>query len=720
MNDPIRPADETLPTRQQLADVGAWLREHERQEQAQREFQQAYADLENVLEIQDELPVQELELRWEIFARASAEAEQDIAEDLQNRYTQRVTSLKKAKRRRRWRKNALVFGGMLAAVLLCGAGLLYGWHRHQVSTVVADVEALLEADDLRGAEDYLDELRAQSPYLADAARVRDVQRRLDTRIRDEEERRTRFLAALAAAEAAGVAAADTVSLTNAKKLAKTAEEFQAVEVFEAKIIAHVEQTRQAEEQKLRAQLGVILQGVADLEREASADDAPAHAVRLLNELRQFDLHAQARTLARETEDARRRIRAVQEAYQAGQRTRDSESQITASVGDDARFTSALQAYAAAHPADPLVPDLRGTLAEQSLWVGVDAWNELVQKLEGRDLHRVSPDQAQEVLQQIAATEAKYPGYRLAREVSLLKPYLEAIARRKLNGRSAVEPVRSLFTNPLVFNLWMVQVRPDKRYYTPVEVRIDETQDLVPINFLANAASQRRSITVQADTIQSQGRAPQSVLAENVLRELNRLSGDLTNWESVFSAIILLVMNQPDVDPVLHATLLRQVLQTAVEGSHSMAQGFTRHLELLQDATFSTTCNWMDPDDEEGSRNRAQARLVIDSLPDPVLARDEVVKVWQGLRTLRYAKLRWIGWLKRSGGGEWKCLSASVPAGAGTLVVVRQGSASVETLTIGSLKDGQLQVTASPSVLLAGRPVYLESAPAGPPPIGGGR
>jgi hypothetical protein len=695
-----------------LEDALNWFQREEGQERAEQQFQQAVADLESALDCDSSLDV--LESLFELASQTAVQAGLEIDEDLRTRYEQRTETLERAERRRSYRRAMLLFTATLAVFLVVGAGVFYWWYRGQVAAVVAQLSQAMEAGNLDAAQQQLAQLHETSPWLAGAGKVQAQQEALASLLRKEEERRQRFEEAIEAAESAGVETPNHAALTTAKELAKTAQELDRVEAFEANIVAYLKKARLDKEQELRSELAEILQALTDLESEPAAEEVPENVRQLLGRLQQIELRAGDIALSQELDAARRRLQAIRDSFDQSKGMREAESRIIAAVGAEySRYASALRYYAASFPESPLSADFQVAAEEQPMWEGLEAWNQLADVLERANLPSLSPDRARSLQQQIDQTAGDHPGYPQATDFDRLSPFLEAVGRRTKNDVPAVEDVKQFFTNPVIFGLWMVQTRSGQRYYTPQEPK--DHPYAVRVSYFTDYV-QRADITIKAQDIELMGRAPQSVLAEEVLRQLTRLGSDTSNWESFFYHLIQAVTAARDVDPILHVTMFQRVLETACNGSYPLQRAFTPHIGMLKAPGFSLNANWMNPSDEDANRSRAQARLLLENLPGAKdgfkEAFEEAARLRLQLMTTKFTRYRWIGWLKRDANLQWSCVHGTLKVDSGNVVIVRESTVGPEVLTIGSNRGGEIRLSGSTAAFVAGRPVYLEMRPAG--------
>jgi hypothetical protein len=206
-----------------------------------------------------------------------------------------------------------------------------------------------------------------------------------------------------------------------------------------------------------------------------------------------------------------------------------------------------------------------------------------------------------------------------------------------------------------------------------------------------------------------GPSPQALLAPEAMKLISRLTNE--NWESVFFQLLCAINQQADLDPLLKAVLLKEVLDVACHGSYCLQSEFQRHIEALSETSASV--NWLDPENHEVDSARKAATDLLDSLPDWKEAAQRAAARLRELSQAPGNRYHWAGWLRKRFNGGWQCDVPSLPLiPDGGLFIIRHdaggGQTGVLTDRVGERKGGlsQIDPAAGATALLEGRPVYV--------------
>ena len=160
-----------------------WLEEQDELAAHEARHAAAVAALEQALA--KRRPLEELD-----SLHGKTKREGGVPPSLENRYRAHLAAVDQAARRRnRWAISAL-------AVLVMALAAVGFWaiqhkkHLGQVETAVQSLEQLLKDGKLDEASNFLDQLAAESPAVADDARIQDLKSRLQEQSKIEDKRRT--------------------------------------------------------------------------------------------------------------------------------------------------------------------------------------------------------------------------------------------------------------------------------------------------------------------------------------------------------------------------------------------------------------------------------------------------------------------------------------------------------------------------------------------------
>ena len=288
----------------------------------------------------------------------------------------------------------------------------------------------------------------------------------------------------------------------------------------------------------------------------------------------------------------------------------------------------------------------------------------------------------------------------------LLPYMRAIARRNDGGEHIEAPLKKLFMDPLVANVWMIEYLDGQRYY--VREQPVAGGDQGPFQYLINVTGKTRPGVLRQSSVKQIARAPQAAVAEQVQRILSAL--DDSNWEESFCQMISVLYAERTMDPILKINLLQQVLETGTRGSYCLEKAFAGHLAWIKEAGVNPFANWVDPTDLPGERNRKAAAEKLDSFPEVEGPCKAAAEELAAFRRQRLAEFRWVGWLFRTREGPWDCAMVNTADATGPLLVAYRPSTGGKPLlaTVGRLDRKKAIIDAGVGPLLVeGRPVYLK-------------
>jgi len=406
-----------------------------------------------------------------------------------------------------------------------------------------------------------------------------------------------------------------------------------------------------------------------------------------------------------TTTLRERLVALEKALQQQEQEQRDAKQITTTVGDIPTFVKALQGYVQNSPRAERTADLKRVLEESLWWQAVADWDKFTAHWHQTGIAGFRGAAAGE---QLALANAVSDAFGDSAECSSLRqllPYLKAIARRDNGGERIEVPLKMLFADPLVANVWMVECHDGQRFYVNEQPVLGA--DANPFHYVITFNGKTRPGVLRRNDVKQVARAPQVAVAEQVQPILNSL--DDNNWETSFCQVIAVIHAERAMDPILKINLLRQVLEVGSRGSYCLEKAFGRHLAWVKDAGINPFANWLDPTDAAAARSRKLAAEKWDSFPEVEESRKAAEKDLALLRRLRLAEFRWVGWLRRTKDGRWECAMNRAPDGGGPLLVVhRPSSGGKPVLARAGRFDGKTASVdaAVPSVLVEGRPVYL--------------
>ncbi len=406
---------------------------------------------------------------------------------------------------------------------------------------------------------------------------------------------------------------------------------------------------------------------------------------------------EATLLGRETEE--RLMEAVtQGATQAG------------NIGEIESFREALAAYVRDLPDSPRSADFKRALQEAPLWIGLAKWNEWLTQIRANNPTTLNAAAAKTLLDAARPVLKDYGGYPDAEAVRRLVPYLEAVTQRvDSEQRSIVEPVKRLFKDPLMVDLWMIETSDGRRFYLQKkpDLPLDHSISVLCLTGFDLAEKLHGFRPLSADSIKQQVAAPQVALGKAARRLLADVNDE--NWESTFVQVAEIIIKDRETEPILKTNLLKQTLDAGCRGSHVLELAFKPQREAIDDAHVDPAANWLDPKDGDAADSRKKAETLFLNLPGIADAKQRVDSELAELRKPVGTRVRWVGWLRRGAKGNWRCDPARLGSESGNLLapVPKLIGGGLTLEPIGKVERGIAEVDpAAGRSLVEGRPVYL--------------
>lgn len=705
-----------------------WLDEQDRIDRENREHQDALDELVRALDYPGNLPPSQLER----LAHTVGSHPDGLPETLRQRYITRLRDAERAETRRR----RIIAAGSAAAALLVVA-LIYMAARAQSRSAEAERLATrvgdhLELNELDQAVALLKKVETTDRTLLEYPTLIDAQERVNAEQHKETDRALKFDQAMRDAEAAPPSAAEPPALTEARKLARLDTEKSAIENLVRRRAAAIQARQARRDKELAPRLDEIATAVdraearltapgAKPETDREAIAAIAEAERALAEIAS-DVAISSQAIQDRSKGLSDRLDAARSLIdRRGLQTR-LESAITSAVADSpsgsfspGALTSALQAYGKAFPDTPRSRAFATTIHDQPIWDAVAEWDRITAGWRGDASGNgaaaaVPPQEASARASQCRQFLTQFPASPEFAAAAAYRQAMEAMAHRSPEADGALGKLRSLMTDLLVDNLWMITLRPpasaaERHYYLTEQ----PARDARSVRYLAGFDGKERTLSLVRDWVVRTEVAPQTKLAARFKPLLNA-QPDKLDWETVILDMIDQVRIQPGLDPVLRVALLRNVLELGLAGSDPLQQALGRFRKLVDDGDVDTNVPWMDPENREAEQVRPKALALLRSLPDLSAARKDALGRRDAIRRVLAERPRTVGWLDHEG-ETWQIRTGPTPPPDGVLQLVVPGDGGHSAWRkIGAVEKGHPRLAAPDDPSLAeGRPVFLVPA-----------
>ncbi|MEX2121847.1 MAG: hypothetical protein WD847_19860 [Pirellulales bacterium] len=693
------------PLAERLAPAMDWLAE----EDAARELASRHASAARSLEAAldgESASLQKLERLHHAAVRDALQLSPQLARG----YQVRVEGLQLAAMRRYRLVLAASIAGLVLIGGLVGAGVVHQLRKSDVARRSEGLQKLLEKGELPAARKYVDQMSVDAPRTAASDEVQQLILELDARERDETRRLERFRTTFSRAVAGGPELADRKLLEESRKLARTADELALLADFDLELAAF-DRRRSAERDA--EYLGKVREFARRI-RELEGDNRPAAGAfdLAIRQLRADIAALEARSgliseaVRSQVAPLKVRLAVLAKAAELEMRHERESAKITQAVGDPARFEAAIKQYIDAFGDTARAGDFQRVLEEAGLWKSLEAWNHVSERWASVDVTALPIERAREL---IAATRAVMESHGDFPQVAKLEQGLaylaSVVARRGADGKTIAGELDRLFHDKLVENVWMVENAAGRRFYAPEEPT--EAGAAIRFKYFKGFDLTTDDVRLNLDNVASRGPAPQSILAEQVLKELARI--DKTSWEGVFYNVIVRLANDADTDPLLKLTLIERICEVASRGSTCLAEALAEFRASIQAAQVDRFVNWIDDPKQEAGRERTKAAAVLAKMPDSAALQERIGAHLKSIRAARYPHYAWVGWLGRDSGEarRWRLHHSEQPGEGELFVVLRPAGGAVQLIRVGTSRGSSIELDVSrPELLLEGRPVYL--------------
>jgi DNA-binding FrmR family transcriptional regulator len=697
-----------------------WLREQDEIAERAARQEAAIADLDHA--ITTRRPAADLHR-----LHREAKREGDLPASLEARYVERLESIDRAARRRMQLSLAvfagfiLIVGGIIGTVVYMNIQAAKA--DRAVVNAVGKLQQLVQDNKLDEARNFIDQLSAESPSIAEDARIQEISSAVAKQVKDEDDRR-RDLAAAMELLRKSISDPDKEALARAKKLAKTDEEKAAIRLAEEDIATQREKTQSKVDQDFLAQLKPLKGQVDAIEKEVKdkphdCDDKLNHLAAEISKLE--GSNPQISEAARKpAELLRTRVKSLVVKVQSGIDELSGEESLTAAVGDSAAFRQKLLDYAQKFPQARCSGSFRAVAGDESpLWDWVGQWNETIEAIGRRNSSRCNRKAAADLASKLRKLLDERDGHPDAQAFRQRLPYLESIAHRIDGEGNPIEgALKPVFSDPLLAGVWMLKDAAGQRFYLLEDpaAKFGPLSDLKPdrtygFQYVTGFNLTKKGKSLRGSQIMGdQAVAPQRATATALMGILEATTDE--SWEPSFCRMIDTVLNDKESDPLLKRFLLRKIVTIGCEGSLCLQNGFGGHVDLLKKSAIPSAVNWVDPDDSVAAEQRPLAGAELGTLPSFADAQASAGKEWKSLGAAIGTELTCVGWLSKNGAGNWRCLTKSPCPEQGKLVIVRPVAAAGQKQkaavfeAIGRLDHGKAVINAVPGPSLAeGRPVY---------------
>ncbi len=701
---------ENDPLAGQAAPALEWLTEQDEHDASEAGHQAAVSALEHALKQgRDRDTLEKLH-------RVAARGGYELSARLEKLYQARIAAFDQAVKRR----SRIILVAIALTTCLLGSGMVVSGYlivkTRQVAARVAALTKLINAGNFTEAHGFVARIAEENPGLSeDPQMASEIDRLKDSEQKDADHRQA-FEAALGAVTAAGLDRPDDTALRRAEGLARSDADGARLLELRGKILATSSERRRLRESRFKDDVQQLTVRVTELEQSrdlnAAKRDAVIAAVRA-------DIDAVDKTSAEVSQELRgqtkpllARLDQLAISIRGERELHDVEQALTSAVGDRDHYRTALQAFITKFPTDVRSASFQRVMGEATLWREVDAWNEFVNRWEDDRRKPTDAEKAQALAKAIKSFCDEHPGW--PRNDTLLQrlAYLAAISKRYETDQPLYESVDKLFKDPVVADVWMVELKNGRRYYSRIAPTLNST-GIVQFKYVTGFDLAEKSRGIKDVEVARRVESTQNSLAKQVTPVLAQLNGE--NWDASFNQLVDILLQQDSsdlkIDPLLKLMLLQQTLDIATKGSYCLECAYRQQLKMLKDSKVSAVANWLDPENAEANVSRPQAVRELEALRSVDGVRKVIAERQAVLQSPLGKRVQWIGLLKHAAGGDWQCATPTPPPIAGRLAVILANGDKMKLQDIGRATAQRLEVNtlgAAKAALLEGRPVYLDA------------
>ncbi len=725
------------PLVQEAAPALQWIQHEDEKEAQEAAHRQAVAELEQALDREKPLAILQ-----RLYRRATA-GDHNLPAYLERQYQLRVDHLARQAKIRMWQK--VLVGILVSLLLAAGAGwgiVKYRSYREHAEITKTLQRLVAQADQntptpetleyLHQAKTTVDQLKQkQPPYLAWVplpelfAKIETLlqkealrKQQLDHTLKDVEEFVKQVEEQMKGSDPENpVTKKDfdhyETMLQEADGLAVTDKEKIQLNEFRRSLTKRKNEWQEKIDHEFQAALDPIVKELGSIEKvrpetlEAiqkvlqNHQDIAARLTQLEKQLPDISTSDQKKlTLAKE------KCQVLEKEFRTQLDEKNHDQRLIQLVGKHDDFVKELQRWIEKYPASSRsAPYQRLIKEEPPYWKQMDHWNGYARQWHTDRWSLISQE---DWIKEFKAWQG-FPGIQALEE---FQPYLKAIRSREEGG---TQRLQRFLKDPLSQQVWVMKYQ--ERIYYLIEFPKDLKSGVtIGIRYIKDFEMNTKTVTVQAtDPRPIIKQAPHTSLCKDLLSQFNRAQKE--DWEKKFCEMLDKILTFSDqeipVDPIFRLRLLKQVLDTACEGSYPMYDAFRNWNMRIQTAPFDLTANWLDPESPEIEQQRKLTAEFLQKFTLNEFAQhcQQAADLWKQFQASRLPQYRWIGVLLQDSSHTWQCRPKdpqTLQEVTGTVyVVVPKGVGAAWVTNVGTIQGDtiQLQPAVGEEALVVARPVF---------------
>jgi hypothetical protein len=626
---------------------------------------------------------------------------------LEAQYAQRVDEINKATQRRM----VLSLAAIVASCLLLIAGGFL-WFRQQqylaaVSAASNSITKLLEGGDIDAASQYVDSLSKDNRALLGDPKIAALMTTVTQRLESEDRRREEFNRLLQEADAPDPKDLQAGRILAAEEQAVTEEEKMAVSRLRKRLGDYERQLAEAEFQAIRDDVSQLEASLQTIANAPAADSTNDQLEEILRKLKQLPIDypkgvAQARKLL---DLSVQRTTSLRDSIKKSLRDREMAATGMASIRaakSIEEYESELRRFTEKLPNSSTSNEFSKVLQETKAWRSAEEWTRWCGDLARYSEGTLDQKDAKQLLQRfdsLVSSMNGLPG----------KPYHAAVKEQFQAPTDRVQKLeqlkQSLTKSIFLETLTLISAGQKRAFIDYSMLRdIESTKDMNAAKYVPIINDPSGTVVDRSYRGKLEIKTQPRQLVRNLLNEIAKQDGFLTDWDERFVQLMETVRDASDVDSVIKEILLSDILAVGVSGSTIQGRAFAPLSDLFVESSESRLRWYI-----ESMENTAISPKVAELLEQGIAQiQKSLQKQMADIDVLAKTKIVWCGGLVREESGEVGTflVRENIPDGVLLVPTVSAtGSGPGEFLQVGSITQGRASLQSKPESLLPGRPLF---------------
>jgi len=542
--------------------------------------------------------------------------ERGMPELLAARFTSKMQGLK-LKRKRTFSIMITVVVGILL-IITVGMAVVFSRYdqNRQLTRWQQQISSALNSNNLESAGKLLSQVKNERQKLFYAPEIQQLDSQYQQKCVLDQERKHILEQMLASFETQDISALTPEMLEKAEQMCQGINEKASVFEWRTKYNDFIRTKQQQQDQIFEAQLN-------QLEAEYSKYQllSPLERTKVEREVRECLLKAEELITIKEIsagllsrarvlrEKIRNDIQRTQDEIAKKQNIEEALARLAKPYKNSAEMSTGLRAFVNDYQGHELSGHFIKALKYEKEWLAVDAWTNLVQSWRP-NLLTGDPGVIQQRLDQIDNYLKANPSNPYRNQISAYESYLK-LAQTKLELLQIVD-LENALKSPLVAESLMVESSNGDCYYMLENTFRPFQETRYQFKYIADSALKEKSAYLLKNEIDPEGLkpSPQSAFSEKSLKMLSNIRSN--GWETAFLDLALECAQDPKMDCILRANLIKLFLQSAKNIVPYKPELIVTILDNMEKAAIDIDINWIDPTNPKARQLRPEVRKLVTS------------------------------------------------------------------------------------------------------------